>query len=186
MQTTNDAKNSPLRAAGPSSLAENRRARASAVLARGAICLAALVAIAGCVSPVSRTPSRPEQSPEQQVALQLARYEDGIRRMDFDAVADLFAPMGELVNPGTPGVYGREAIRKFLHSFDGFKVLENADHAESVVFDGPSLKQVGTYSQTVVIPGGETVKVHGRFEALWERDDDGRWLLASLKTTLVE
>ena len=55
--------------------------------------------------------------------------------------------------------------------------------AESTVIDGASAHQTGTYSQAVVVPGGTTVHVRGRFAAVWTRAGGGPWLLTRMATT---
>jgi uncharacterized protein (TIGR02246 family) len=139
--------------------------------------LAGLLLLGGCTAP--RTPV----GPENDVLARLSLYEDGIRRMDFNQVADLFAPEGEVVNPGGAPVRGRETIRRFLRSFAGYKVVENTVRAESTRIDGSSAHQVGTYTQAVVVPGGTTVHVRGRFAADWQREGAGPWLLVRMATT---
>ncbi|HVU18460.1 MAG TPA: nuclear transport factor 2 family protein [Candidatus Didemnitutus sp.] len=140
--------------------------------------------VAGCESPEAPKPAPvSDLSAEKRILSQLTKYEDAIRHMDYDAAADLFIANGKLLNPGRPEIEGRELIRVFLKSFNGFKVIENSDQANSTVVEGKSAQQSGTYAQTVTIPEGDTVHVQGKFEAWWVLDYDGEWRLARLETT---
>lgn len=146
--------------------------------------LALMLVLGSCNAPTNNKAAPvAELSAERRILAQLAKYEDGVRRMDFDDVADLFVANGKVVNPGRPEVEGRELIRVFLKSFSGYKVIENTDHADSTVVEGKSAQQTGTYAQTVTIPEGDTVHVKGRFEAWWVLDYDGEWRLARMETT---
>lgn len=145
--------------------------------------LLCLLAFAACSNRPRKTSETPAASPEAQVIAQLANYEGALRQMNYDQVADYFAKTGEIENPGSPSVQGREAIRKFLKSFAGFRILESTARAESTIVDGHSARQAGAYAQTVIIPGGNTVRVRGRFEAHWSQESDGQWRLTRMQTT---
>jgi len=58
-------------------------------------------------------------SPQTQIAERIAQYDEFVRTMDADAIANLFTDNGEMWNAGTLVQHGPDAIRTFLHSFDG-------------------------------------------------------------------
>jgi uncharacterized protein (TIGR02246 family) len=120
---------------------------------------------------------------QQQVLSALGRYEDAIRRMAYREIADLYEQDGEIVhNRGVP-IKGRETIRQFLVSFSNYKVLENITQAETTETSGNLAHQIGHYSQLVLTPVNETVRVNGKFEAHWRRMRDGDWRLLRMHTT---
>ena len=120
---------------------------------------------AGCSSTAREKPTDTAAQRESALVAALARYEGALRRMDFEEVARCFAESGEMSTVGAPPVQGRAAIRAFLEQFADFKILELSVHAEHTAIDGVAAQQSGTYTQTVVVPGAETVHVHGQFDA---------------------
>jgi uncharacterized protein (TIGR02246 family) len=116
-----------------------------------------------------------------------ARVDDGLQYYsqrllagDSTAIAAIFTPDGEIVNPSQPPVHGRAAIKAFLDSFSDFHVLANTDVATSTLIDGTTAEQIGTYHQTVRSPQGHAFDVSGRLEIEWEKETDGRWLIQQL------
>jgi|GEM_PF-2119025 len=119
---------------------------------------------------------------QQQVLSQLAKYEDAMRRMAYNEIAELFTIDGEILhNSGAP-IQGREAIRLFMGSFSNYTMLENVTQAESTEIVGNSARQVGHYSQLVRTPANETVQVMGHFEARWARLRNGDWRIVQMHT----
>jgi ketosteroid isomerase-like protein len=45
---------------------------------------------------------------------------------------------------------------------------------------GPSATQYGTFRQTSRLPDGKVLESRGTFEAEWERQPDGSWLVARM------
>ena len=119
---------------------------------------------------------------QHQLTNRLAQYEAAMRRMDFNGVAANFAETAELATSGTPSIRGRENIRTFLQSFSSYKIQKADLQADSTIVHANSARQLGTYSQRVTLPSGETIDVSGRFAADWVRDPAGRWLLAKMET----
>lgn len=142
----------------------------------GAAALAAFVLLAGCAT----QPDTRKQ--KQEVAARLRHYSDLMLAMDSRALADMFAPEGEIVNPRRPPVRGRAAIREFLASYSDFKVLSNEDTQESIVVEGATAEQLGTYRQKVRTPEGTLLEVSGRFEFAWVQDGSGNWLIQQAAT----
>jgi uncharacterized protein (TIGR02246 family) len=112
----------------------------------------------------------------------LQRYSSLTLAMDTAAMADMFAPDGELVNPKRPPVKGREAIAKFLAGYSDYKVLSNEDTATSTLIDGDTAEQLGTYHQKVRAPDGQLFEASGRLEIEWVHAGPGKWLIVQLAT----
>jgi len=143
------------------------------------LALPALLASAAC-APRAR-PAAPA-TPEQDVQAALAHYADLVQKMDSPGIAAMFAPDGEIVNPGQTPVHGPAAIEAFLKQFEGFKVLSETMTADTTTVTGASAVQTGSYRQTVRTPDGQTLNVSGGFEAEWIRDAAGVWRLRRLGT----
>jgi hypothetical protein len=45
---------------------------------------------------------------------------------------------------------------------------------------GPSALQNGTFKQKVILPDGKVVESQGTFEAEWDRQPDGSWLVSRM------
>ncbi len=146
------------------------------------VSLAFIFVVVGCASPARDTRAISTARIERQLVVELAHYGEALGQMDYDQVANFFVESGEVTHSGGEPVRGRESIRKFLKSFAEFKVLEYVIRAESTVVEGATAKQTGFFSQTVVIPNGNTVRVRGLFEASWIQGSNGRWNLARMQT----
>jgi ketosteroid isomerase-like protein len=116
------------------------------------------------------------------VEARLQQYSHLVLAMDTAGMAAMFAPEGEMVNPRQPAVKGREAIRKFLDGYSDYKVLSNADLSGSVLIDGDTAEQLGTYRQEVRSPQGKVFEASGRLEVAWIKDSTGEWLIQQLET----
>ena len=105
-----------------------------------------------------------------------------MRAMDADKLAASFTEDGEMQDRDHEPVKGREAIRTFLRSLSGVTVEENEVKGVSLQIVGPSALQAGTFRQKSRLAGGKVVESKGTFEAEWERQPDGSWLLARMAT----
>jgi uncharacterized protein (TIGR02246 family) len=134
--------------------------------------------LAGCVNPkVQRM-----ESDKAAVQARLQHYAALMLAMDTSAIATMFAPDGEMVNPKQPPVKGRDAIEKFLSGYSDYKVLSNVDAATSILVDGDTAEQIGTYAQKVRTPDGQLFEASGRLEIGWVRGSSGEWLISQLAT----
>jgi uncharacterized protein (TIGR02246 family) len=140
---------------------------------------ACLVALALFV-PAARAAA--PMTPEKDVRAALARYVDLVRKMDHAAIAGMFAPDGEIVNPGQESVRGPAAIEAFLRRFADYKVLAETMTAATTTVDGAHATQSGIYRQKVRTPDGKVLNVSGGFDAEWIRDAAGTWRLRRLAT----
>jgi uncharacterized protein (TIGR02246 family) len=116
------------------------------------------------------------------VEARLQHYSALLLAMDARGIAAMFTPDGEMVNPRQPAVRGREAIERFIAGFSDFRVISNDETPASIVIDGNTAEQMGTYHQKVRTPSGTVLEVSGRFEIEWVRATSGDWLLLQVAT----
>lgn len=132
---------------------------------------------------VKPAPARSAATDQALVEAALRRYSDLVLAMDHASVAALFAPEGEIVNPGQPSVHGPVAIQALFAGFEGYKVLANSTLPSSTLVSGDRAVQQGSYRQRVRKPDGEIVEVSGLFQAEWIRTGSGPWLILRMGTT---
>lgn len=130
--------------------------------------------------PVSPSPSAAIEVNE--VGRALAHYEALTIAMASDSIAALFTADGVLGAAGQPDIVGPAAIAEHLRSFAGYQVLADTLRADTTRLNNNGARQVGTYWQRVRVPGGDTVEVHGRFEAQWVHLGGASWRLRRLAT----
>lgn len=147
--------------------------------AAGLAALLVLALILGACESASKARLRTDKA---NVEARLQRYSALLLAADSSAIAAMFAPDGEMVNPRQPPVRGRDAIEKFLRGFSDYHVISNVDEASSTLIDGDTAEQQGTYSQRVRAPSGKLFDANGRFEIEWVRDASGEWLLRQVAT----
>jgi uncharacterized protein (TIGR02246 family) len=112
----------------------------------------------------------------------LRAYSAALLAMDADRIAAAYTPDGELRDPGREPLKGPAAIRAFLASFTGVKVEEQEMRGVSLQIVGPSALQTGTFRQRARLADGKIVESKGTFEAEWERQPDGSWLISRMTT----
>ena len=144
--------------------------------ARPLAALAALAALSGCGSLAMQ-----EEAPAR-IESALRAYSANMRAMDAGKIAASFTEDGEMQDRDREPVKGREAIRTFLRSISGVTVDENEVKGVSLQIVGPSALQTGTFRQKSRLADGKVVESKGTFEAEWERQPDGSWLLARMTT----
>lgn len=143
---------------------------------RALAAFAALAALSGCGSLAMQ-----ENAPAR-IEAALKAYAASLLAMDADRIAASFTPDGELQDPGREPLKGPDAIRVHLKSFTGVTVEENELKGVSLQIVGPSALQTGTFRQKVRLSDGKVVESKGTFEAEWERQADGSWLLSRMTT----
>jgi uncharacterized protein (TIGR02246 family) len=121
-------------------------------------------------------------APEKEVRAALAHYADLVRHMDHAAIAAMFTPDGEVLNPGQAPVRGPAAIDAFLQQFSAYRVLSEELKPSSTIVTGDRARQTGIYRQSVRAPDGSTIKVSGAFTIEWLRTADG-WRIQRAATT---
>jgi uncharacterized protein (TIGR02246 family) len=142
------------------------------------------VALAVTVTPMSAVQSRPPSGePTTEIRRATKHYADLILAMDAAGLSAAFAPDGEMVVVGQPPVRGRAPIREAFESFKDYKVQAEEMTADYIALSGTGARAEGTYKQTVRVPDGSVVSVHGTYVADWIRAADGSWLIKTLTTT---
>ena len=132
--------------------------------------------LGGCLHPDVAKIERPR------VQARLQHYSELLTAMDPEAIAGMYAPEGEMVNPRQPPVHGRAAIQQFLEGFADYHVLSNTDTADSTLIDGNQAEQIGTYRQSVRAPSGKVFEASGRLEITWQKNGAGEWEILQFAT----
>ena len=112
----------------------------------------------------------------------IKQYDHLILKLDADSIALLYAPDGDLGNMA----HGRDAIRKFLLTFNNLKVLSQSSVTGSIKLNGDSSLQKGVYKQTVVISGKDTVTVKGAYTATWLWMGKNGWHIKRMETVPIK
>ena len=112
----------------------------------------------------------------------IKQYDHLILKLDADSIALLYAPDGDLGNMA----HGRDAIRKFLLTFNNLKVLSQSSVTGSIKLNGDSSLQKGVYKQTVVISGKDTVTVKGEYTATWLWMGKNGWHIKRMETVPIK
>ncbi len=133
---------------------------------------------AGCAPP-NRQPPR-DVGREVQHALE--RYDEFIRDMAHDSIAQSYLPNGEMSDAQDPPFTGPGAIEAHLRTFAAYQVLGNRFTVDSTAAVADTATQWGTYWQRVRVPAGDTVEVRGRFVARWQRTAETTWRLRRMHT----
>jgi uncharacterized protein (TIGR02246 family) len=140
---------------------------------RRLIALAAALASAGCAAGAAdqRTGSAPVS-----VATTRAAFVDAYRRGDPDAVAAFYAPDATYIGTAGDVVTGREnlllGLRREVPAFGDFRIEPSRFEAE-----GRLAWERGRYSATLRIPGRADQPVSGPYLIVYERGQDGTWLI---------
>jgi uncharacterized protein (TIGR02246 family) len=142
-----------------------------------------LDAIADWCAPIIAEGANIAAPPESQVRGALQRYVHLVQAMDHAGIAAMFAPDGEVVNPGREPIKGRAAIQAFLEQFAGYQVINEMMVPRATSVDGNHATQTGTYRQRVRGPDGNVLDVSGNFVLDWIRDGSGVWLIQRAATT---
>jgi hypothetical protein len=108
----------------------------------------------------------------------MSLYDHLILKLDADSIALMFTPEGKMGNEAQ----GRDAIRKFLATFNQVKVLSQQSESLSIIMDGQQSLQKGTYVQTVILTPGDTITVRGDFESHWMWMPQEGWRIKKMET----
>jgi len=120
--------------------------------------------------------------PESHVRAALQRYVRLVGQMDHAGIAAMFAPDGEIVNPGRDAVKGPAAIEAFLKQFSEYHVVNEMMVPKTTRVDGDRATQEGTFRQRVRGPDGNMIDVSGAFALDWIRDAAGVWRIQRAAT----
>ncbi len=127
----------------------------------------------------------PSASRDQaRIRTRMAEYDNDLRAMNADGIAKLFTPDGELWNAGTLLKRGPDAIRAFLHSFDGQVRIESQQTSvDRIVMDGDRATLRGTYRQTArLLKDNSLLTVSGEIHVDWIQCKPASWCVRRLET----
>ena len=108
----------------------------------------------------------------------MKNYDQLIQRMDAQSISMLFTPDGHLGDMAS----GRDSIRIFLSSFKNVQVLTQNSTSDSIKMLEDTAFQNGTYHQTDVINGKDTLHVQGTYSATWIWVKGNGWMLKKIST----
>jgi ketosteroid isomerase-like protein len=151
-------------------------ARASASL-RLLLCGLAALILGACAA----APPKPAATAGVEAAFE--HYCELLRAMDHTGIAAMFAPDGEVDNPGAAPIRGPAAIDAFLQGFSDYHVLAYTTEAVRILVHGDTAELTGIFHQRVRVPQGEVIEVSGRLEAHWVRAGKGGWLVQRMATS---
>jgi hypothetical protein len=105
-------------------------------------------------------------------------YDHLILKLDADSIALLYTPDGNLGSIAT----GRDSIRKFLSSFKNVRVLSQASTTTSIKIIRDTAIQNGSYTQSDIVSGHDTVNVKGTYMARWQWIKKEGWHIKQMTT----
>lgn len=105
-------------------------------------------------------------------------YDHLILKLDADSISMLYTSDGSL---GDMAI-GRDSIRKFLSAFKNVRVLSQISETKSIDIVRDTAIQKGTYTQTDIVTGKDTIKVKGEYTARWEWIRKGGWHIKRMTT----
>jgi uncharacterized protein (TIGR02246 family) len=119
------------------------------------------------------------------VRASIHRYDAMTRAMDADGISALFTNDGEIWNAGHLLGRGPDAIRAYLHSFDGqVHVDAQETTVEHVTVTDATVEVTGRYHQIArMLSDNHGLEIEGKAESEWVRQPDGRWLVRRMSTT---
>ena len=91
-------------------------------------------------------------------------YDNLILKLDADSISMLYTPGGNLGDIAIEC----DSIKKFLSSFKNVRVLSQFSITKSLNIIRDTAIQKGTYTQTDLVSGKDTIKVKGEYTARWE------------------
>ena len=115
---------------------------------------------------------------KQGVEAAMKYYDHLIQRLDADSISILYTADGNL---GDIAI-GRDSIRKFLSSFKNVNVLSQSSTTGSIKMIRDTAIQTGTYTQTDLLSGKDTVKVKGTYIARWQWTRKEGWHIKRMTT----
>lgn len=94
---------------------------------------------------------------------------------NWEEVASIYSDDAVLMPPNAETAQGRPAV---LEGLNAFPPLQNINF-DQVHIDGcGDLAYVhGEYTMTFALPDDQTMEDRGKFIEIWERQDDGQWLI---------
>ncbi|HXU33247.1 MAG TPA: nuclear transport factor 2 family protein [Thermoanaerobaculia bacterium] len=125
---------------------------------------------------VETPPSDPNAESRAQVEAAVQSYAAALRG-SVETLADLFAPEGELIQPGLDPLVGPEEIRGFLAPrVKKVRIEEATMTSRAIDLYGDEAYVWGDYSQRVAVGEQPLATFTGHFVAQWHRTQ-GAWKL---------
>ena len=115
---------------------------------------------------------------KSEVESAMKHYDNLILKLDADSISMLYTPDGNL---GDIAI-GRDSIKKFLSSFKNVRVLSQSSITETINIICDTAIQKGTYTQTDLVSGKDTVKVKGEYTARWQWIRKKGWHIKRMTT----
>ena len=112
------------------------------------------------------------------VELAMKQYDHLILKLDADSIALLYTPDGDMGGIA----HGRDSIRNFLLTFKNLRVLSQSSNTSFIKMSGDSSLQKGTYHQTVIVAGKDTLNVKGEYTATWIWISKSGWHIKRMET----
>lgn len=105
-------------------------------------------------------------------------YDHLILKLDADSISMLYTPDGNLGDIAM----GRDSIKRFLSSFKNVRVLSQVSATRSIDIIRDTAIQNGTYTQTDIVSGKDTIKVRGEYTTRWEWIRKDGWHIKRMTT----
>ena len=109
------------------------------------------------------------------IASAVRNFTDSFERGDAAAVAAWYSKDATLLPPDSPMLKGTDAIRAFWQGAMDMGVkgaqLETleVEEREDIAYE------LGRFELTLASPGGEAVKMRGKYVVVWKKEDGGGW-----------
>jgi uncharacterized protein (TIGR02246 family) len=109
------------------------------------------------------------------IASAVRNFSEAFDRGDAGAVAAWYSKDATLMPPDSPMLKGTDAIRDFWQGAMNMGVkgaqLETleVEEREDIAYE------LGRFELTLGSPGGEAVKMRGKYVVVWKKDDGGGW-----------
>jgi uncharacterized protein (TIGR02246 family) len=127
--------------------------------------------------PSGAGPTGAGPSADEQAVRELDRqWVAAVAKKDAPAVAEFYAPRGQLMAPNAPSADGRDAVAgvwKSLFALPGFSLTFEPKQID-VASAGDMACDVGTYALGFDSPDGAHVRDSGKYVVVW-RKVDGHW-----------
>jgi uncharacterized protein (TIGR02246 family) len=105
-----------------------------------------------------------------------ARFIDGSKRGDANAVAANYADDAIVMMPNMTSWRGRDAVRRGIaNSVRRATVKDLSLKTGDVAVAGEVAVETGTYEMTVQPKGGKEIKDKGKYVTVWKRQPGGSW-----------
>ena len=96
---------------------------------------------------------------------------------DFETLVQLYTADVVMMPPGSPVVYGRDALLAFFQGFPPVTKMEvTPTHIEG---RGDLAYVLGRYVMVIEPPGGDPITDHGKFIEIRKKQPDGSWPVAA-------